>query len=304
MSEDTRGLQHVAVICRHLEKADRIFAPQVVVSVTPQAAVACRWRRKRSESVWVAMSHGEPWPGAGEASFVKRKAWQWCVADSLGHSDHLVVVSKAVARFCKRAGVSADPEVIYTGVKLGAPKPLSDGGYVGFVGRLSYEKGPDIFLRMLQESGAKGVVFGDGPMRSALMREAQAHDIDVSFEGWTDREVAFNSVDVLALTSRREGLPMTLLEAGARGLCVVARDVGGVGEVLREDPVLERNCLVPAEIPSAGIAEKVLRHLGDDKLRAASGRRLRMMVAERFDFCHQTKAFARMLATVAELQLG
>jgi len=108
---------------------------------------------------------------------------------------------------------------------------------VGFIGRLEFVKGPDIFTelaaRTLTDAGF--VLIGAG----SLERELSAR---VTAAGLTDRVVFLGQVpdatgylrqfDVLALTSRHEGLPLVLLEAAASDVPVVAFDVGGVREVL------------------------------------------------------------------------
>jgi len=108
---------------------------------------------------------------------------------------------------------------------------------VGFVGRLENVKGPDIFVEMAArcQTDAGFVLIGGG----SLERELSAR---VTEAGLTDR-VAFlgevpdaagyiRQLDVLALPSRHEGLPLVLLEAAASEVPIVAFDVGGVREVL------------------------------------------------------------------------
>jgi L-malate glycosyltransferase len=108
---------------------------------------------------------------------------------------------------------------------------------VGFIGRLENVKGPDIFVEMAArcQMDAGFVLIGGG----SLERELSAR---VTESGLTER-VAFlgevpdaagyiQQLDVLALPSRHEGLPLVLLEAAASEVPIVAFDVGGVREVL------------------------------------------------------------------------
>jgi glycosyltransferase involved in cell wall biosynthesis len=76
---------------------------------------------------------------------------------------------------------------------------------------------------------------GDGPMRGELERLAAGLGVGetVHFAGYQDRPEQFlRLMDVFALTSRMEGLPLAILEAWAAGLPVVASSVGGVPDLI------------------------------------------------------------------------
>jgi glycosyltransferase involved in cell wall biosynthesis len=119
---------------------------------------------------------------------------------------------------------------------------------VGFVGRLEEVKGPDLFLEIAKQVtvDAGFVVIGDGSLAEtlrSLATEAGLRD-RVGFTGEvSDARPYLAQLDVLALPSRHEGLPMVLLEAASCELPVVAFDVGGVAEVLDGGPATR---LVPA----------------------------------------------------------
>ena len=60
----------------------------------------------------------------------------------------------------------------------------------------------------------------------------------VEFLGWVDNDkksAAFNNSDVFVLPSYAEGLPISILEAMSYGKAIIATDVGGVSEVVREN---------------------------------------------------------------------
>ena len=83
-----------------------------------------------------------------------------------------------------------------------------------------------------------GLVIGDGPERSAL--ESLVEDLGlrkrVHFTGALPSASEYlSALDVFALTSRTEGTPMTLLEAMAAGVPIVATDVGGVPALLGDE---------------------------------------------------------------------
>ena len=80
------------------------------------------------------------------------------------------------------------------------------------------------------------MVAGDGEDREALQAEARASLGDrVRFLGWVnDLPSLYAACDVVTLTSKTEGTPVALIEAAAAGKPVVATDVGGVAEVVRD----------------------------------------------------------------------
>lgn len=112
---------------------------------------------------------------------------------------------------------------------------------IGFVGRLSWEKGPDIFLEALEflrpQAGAvTAVVAGAGPLEQ-LVRERAARLTRTSVDvlGWVDRPLdTLDRIDVLVSCSRNEAYPLVLVEALSRDCQVVATDAGsGVQDLLR-----------------------------------------------------------------------
>lgn len=122
--------------------------------------------------------------------------------------------------------------------------------------RLEEQKGHDVLLDALAEVRARGLAFtaalaGDGTRRAALETRAAELGLGdhVRFLGQLE-EVGplLLAADAVVLPSRWEGLPLTLLEALARGRPVVASAVGGVPEVV-EDGVSGR--LVPPGDPAA-----------------------------------------------------
>jgi glycosyltransferase involved in cell wall biosynthesis len=103
---------------------------------------------------------------------------------------------------------------------------------VAFVGRLSHEKGPDLFcaLARLGPSTLSYDCYGEGPMLPALA--TQYGDI-VQFHGFMPSDQIWPQVGLLLMPSRAEGLPMAALEALAAGVPVAASAVGGLPELIR-----------------------------------------------------------------------
>jgi len=121
--------------------------------------------------------------------------------------------------------------------------------WLGFVGRLTAEKGTDLLLRALAaDPGPDGLlVVGDGPDRPALEAAARRAPVPVRFCGFQDDVSPFlAAADVFVQPSRSEGLPFAVLEAMAHGVPVVCARVGGMPGVVDGCGVL-----VPPEDPAA-----------------------------------------------------
>jgi glycosyltransferase involved in cell wall biosynthesis len=111
---------------------------------------------------------------------------------------------------------------------------------IGTVGRLDEIKCQDLLLRVFarlrgQMSEARLLLVGEGPLRQELEQLAARLEIarEVSFAGYQEQpERYLAAMDVFALPSRSEGLPLVILEAWAAGLPVVASRVGGIPELI------------------------------------------------------------------------
>lgn len=102
--------------------------------------------------------------------------------------------------------------------------------------------------------------------------------------------------DVVTLPSYREGLPQTILEAGAMKKPVVATRVTGVIDALREG---ETGLLVPPHDPKA-LARALLSLLGDAELRRQMGEAGREDVGQRFQFAPIMRETLALYRTVLE----
>lgn len=124
---------------------------------------------------------------------------------------------------------------------------------VGGVGRLSLEKGPDVFLRALAglPADVMGLWAGEGPLRDRLVRRTGQLGLAdrVHWLGHRDdlAEV-LPAFDVMAVPSRAGGLPAVLLEAVGAGIPVVATAVGAHRDVV---VARETGLLVAPDRPGA-----------------------------------------------------
>jgi len=108
---------------------------------------------------------------------------------------------------------------------------------VGAVGRMVPQKDFKTLIlaaRELQSTRPElvFVLFGSGPEEDELRELAAPLGSNFRFAGTvSDRSAIYRAIDVQVLSSRFEGLPMTLLEAMASGVPVIASNVDGVREI-------------------------------------------------------------------------
>jgi glycosyltransferase involved in cell wall biosynthesis len=177
--------------------------------------------------------------------------------------------------------------VIHNGVPLDVPRrPSRDTTPVTLlsVGRL---RAPKDFLTLVRamaalEPGLAGLrIAGDGPERAALADEVARLGLESTVEllgTRTDVAELLAGADVFVLSSDSEGLPMSVLEAMAAGLPVVASAVGGVPEAVRDG---ETGTLVPPG-DSAALAHALRRLVSDPALRDRLGEAGRRRVEREF----------------------
>jgi glycosyltransferase involved in cell wall biosynthesis len=175
---------------------------------------------------------------------------------------------------------------------------------VGFVGRLTEIKNHDLFIRAAalfkenyskdsMEAAVRFVIVGNGSLREKLEQQVRSLGLtnDVLFVGSRrDVENVYSALDIVALTSRNEGTPLTLIEAMANARPVISTAVGGVIDLLG-DPVsqdssqsfeiCQRGISVPADDATA-FAEGLARLVADAGLRREIGERGLQFVASRY----------------------
>jgi glycosyltransferase involved in cell wall biosynthesis len=162
------------------------------------------------------------------------------------------------------------------------------GSVVGFIGRLSAEKGILEFVKaiplVLSKKETRFVIIGEGVLLEDIrnfLRENGCLD-RVNFIGWSPNfkiPAYLNEIKLLVLPSHTEGLPKTILEAMACGAIVLATPVGAVPDVVYEGEtgfLLENNS-------STHIANKITEVLDWENLGAIQ-RRARSLIEERFTY--------------------
>jgi L-malate glycosyltransferase len=203
--------------------------------------------------------------------------------------DAVMAVSRAMADSLRRSGLPDERLHVVPNAFEPEDEPLTraaarrelglpEGGFqLGWVGRLSPEKGADVMLRALAlvpDDDVRLSVLGSGAERERLELLARRLGIErrVAWHGVQLRAAQLaTAFDAMVLSSRAEGTPIVLFEAMAAGTPIVATRVGGVPDVVTDAEAT----LVPADDPGALAA--ALRAIRSDPAgaagRAAAARR-------------------------------
>jgi glycosyltransferase involved in cell wall biosynthesis len=183
----------------------------------------------------------------------------------------------------------------------------SDSFVVGAVGRLDSVKNLPLLLeahaRLADRCpGLRTVIVGDGPEREALERQAAGLDLSQSviFTGYRqDVRFLMSAFDLHVNCSAYEGVSLTILEAMASALPVIATRVGGNPEVVVDG---ETGVLVPAGPLS--IAGAILDLARDPRRRRAMGDAGRWRVIRHFSIARMVGDYARIYLAERSDALG
>lgn len=172
--------------------------------------------------------------------------------------------------------------------KLGAPHPeLSASSYwILIIAELTKNKALDVALRSLAKMSdtkkhVQMIVLGSGEEKERLQKQIQVLGLeqDVFLLGFTpDARSYLLAGDCLLLPSRKEGLPMTILEAGIASLPTIATNVGAIPEIIQSG---ENGLLIGPDDVSA-LAEGLTQIVNDPEMALRLGERLHETVLADF----------------------
>ncbi len=218
--------------------------------------------------------------------------------------DHLIAVSDATKSAMVNAGLPSEKiTVIHNAIDTTVWAPRATNTFrsefglegvfplIGYVGRITEEKDLRTWLRVAaniaqQYPEARFVIVGDGAsprLYCELQEWAAVLKIAdrVVFTGYRqDLQNIYAALDVFFMTSCREGLSNSILEAMAMGVPVVATNAGGTAELIENGT---SGYLLPVG-DSMGMTETLMKLLGDPRLRTQMAMAARKRVEERFSF--------------------
>jgi glycosyltransferase involved in cell wall biosynthesis len=249
----------------------------------------------------ILMSTAHAWVMVGLRGAIYRRLDLWLMR----RFDHLIAVSHATKDEMCAAGVpSSLISVIHNGIDTKTWKPAQaspslrkelglDGAFpvIGYVGRIMPEKDLDTWLRAAalvsqKYPTARFVLVGEGKDSSTLDQlKRLAAELGIAgriyFPGYRENLVpVYAAFDLFVLSSRREGLPNSILEAMAMGLPVVTTDVAGAKELVLDG----QTGYVSPQGDVHGIARALMALTDNEALRRRMGRSGQTRVEREFSF--------------------
>ena len=281
---DAAALAELAGVAQGIPDGAAVLADGLVASAAPEVLTALARRLRLVVLVHMPLGHHPSGRGASE---VRTREHAVLVAAAA------VITTSAWARrrLVELYGLAADRvHVAVPGVDAAEPASgTAAGGALLCVAAVTFDKGHDILLGGLEtisdlswQCVCVGRLDRDPGFVDDLRRCYAASGLDerVSFPGpraGAELDRSYAAADLLVLASRSETYGMVVTEALARGLPVVAADVGGVGEAVGHAADGTRpGLLVAADDPGA-LAAALRSWLGDARLRE----RLRRAARER-----------------------
>lgn len=191
-----------------------------------------------------------------------------------------------------RSGKNA---IIANGIDVDAyarqPRRLGDRRTIGMAARLSYDKRFDLLIDAIGQlkKASDGpewrlTIAGDGENRSALEKRVLSRGLvdDVDFRGLLspeDLQAWYKTLDLYVHASEGETMSMSLLQAMAAGLPIVASDVSGIHELLSVEPPIGR--LVAGQ-SGAAFADAITKLAEDAPSAAQMGARAQRVCYDTF----------------------
>jgi glycosyltransferase involved in cell wall biosynthesis len=229
--------REIGALCRKVQ-------PHIVHTHGYRSDLLDAWAAQRTGFSTVSTVHGFT------RSDWKNQAYQILQRLSARRFDAVVAVARPIAQRLARYGM---PES-----RLHVVPNAFPGGYdilppaesrtllgipavpyrIGWVGRITHDKGLDIFLDALHQISDlewRASIVGDGPRAESARLHARAIGIHGRLDwhgAMPDAGRLMRAFDAFAISSRTEGTPIVLFEAMAAGVPVVATAVGGIPDVV------------------------------------------------------------------------
>lgn len=213
-------------------------------------------------------------------------------------ASRVLVLGEAYRRPFERLGVEAHRiAVVYNGIPdirddANIPRATDGTPLILFSGELGERKGSDILIHALgrlKDVPWRCIIAGNGDV-DAMRSLARAHGVAdrIDFPGWLDIAAVHGLMrqsDIVALPSRAEALPLSLIEGASAGAALVATNVGAVADIVLDGQngrIVKRH--------EEDIAAALRQILQDHALRARMQAASRRVYEERFQLAHCAEA--------------
>jgi len=244
----------------------------------------------------------------GESFLKSRSLERKCIAAVITRlADEFICISNANRRILESLpGVKAPVNMIHNGINVSDFRRNSAWGrmirkkydipekaiLVGFVGRLTHQKGIDIFLDAARHFCKKDNYYfiAIGGEEENIKESKSAIDrfpfkSKIKFAGYKeDVRAYFSAIDIFTLTSREENFGRVIIEAACMECAIIATRVGGVPEILTNE---ENAILIPSD-SARDLINAIERIAEDSQLNNNLKERAKKIIEQRFsaEDCH------------------
>jgi glycosyltransferase involved in cell wall biosynthesis len=228
--------------------------------------------------------------------------WHWSVQRMARHmAEKIVVPTESAAAAARNWAGAPDDKIVVIPNAVDFPAELSRAGNpgvsIGFIGRLDpVKRAQDLVAAMPLLPGESILhIFGEGSERFQLeadIRRMYLKDRVFLHGAVSGSGEALKTIDLLVLPSDAEGFGLVLIEAMAAGVPVVATNVPGIRDVVRDG---ENGLLVPARDPAA-LAAAIQKVFSNPNLRDELIRGGRRSVADRYTWERVLPQYVALLA--------
>jgi glycosyltransferase involved in cell wall biosynthesis len=265
----------------------------------------------RNNVIRIASEHTPPTAYLAEAKRpLLRKALMACLYP---RADRIVVPTDAIGRELagllqgRRLALETLPNPVVDRVTATrTEKPVRERPLIVAAGRLVEAKGFDLLVEaaaILRREGldADWTIFGEGPLRVSLVRQARALGVAdrFSFPGYAvDLPAAIAPADLFVLSSRREGFGNVLIEAMAAGVPVLAARSSGPEAIIDD----ARNGFFCPPGDAAALASAIARLVRDPQ-RGEAVVKPGFETAKRYQVRPATACFERLAESLFETRI-
>ena len=173
---------------------------------------------------------------------------------------------------------------------------------IGTVGRLFFSKGHNIFLKAVKEISEtyleiKVLIIGNGPEEAKLKKLAETLGLEVLFlSNRDDVPQLMRAMDIYVQSSFHEAFGITIAEAMFSGLPVVATNVGGIPEVVKDG---ETGILVPPR-DSKALSKAITTLIENPEMAKSMGEKGRAVAASKFTGERYARDMEKLYASLME----
>jgi glycosyltransferase involved in cell wall biosynthesis len=226
----------------------RSFKPEVIHAHFAVPAGALAWVLSRMTGIpYVLTVHLGDVPGGVPEKTGGWFRWIHPFTRAIWRDANRIVAVSEFTRQLALKKYDVKIQVISNGVDLSTMQPniihLNQPPRIVFAGRFMAQKNPLQLvqtLKGLKQFQWQCVMIGDGPLMQDIKRAVAESDLEDRFQftGWIDPQDVlnwFDRSDILFMPSRSEGLPVVGVQALAKGLAIIASQVGGFVDLVDHD---------------------------------------------------------------------